>query len=356
MRAMFEQLNALLGTVIFKNTLLDYAACVVTFVVLIIGLFALKKFIIYYLGKLAKKTASDFDDFIVGLLSKIGWPLFTVIALDMALSWIVLPDAVHAWVRYAMIFVITVRAIMLLQEIIEFGVNKTLLKRIGSNPSSTAMVKSVVWIVKWALWILGVVFILDNLGVNISALVAGIGIGGIAVAMASQAVLGDAFSALSIYLDKPFEIGDFIIVDDYMGTVEHIGLKTTRILSLSGEQLVLANSDLTKSRVKNYKRMQTRRIVFKIGITYQTSLEKVELVPQMIREILVQAGVKVDRVHFQSFGDFALIYEIAYFVLSADYNIYMDKQQEINLKIMRQFEKEGIQFAYPTQTVFVSST
>ncbi|MBI4308798.1 MAG: mechanosensitive ion channel family protein [Candidatus Omnitrophica bacterium] len=356
MMSLIDHLNTLLETMVFKNTIQDYAAALLAFLALLIGLSFAKRVMVFHLGKLAARTVSDFDDFIVMLLSKIGWPVFIVVALYMAVSGLVLPETLRLLVRYAAVFVITIRSILLLQEIIQYSVNKTLLKRMGpDNPSSQAMIKSVVWLMKWVMWALGTIFILDNLGVNITSLVAGIGIGGIAVAMASQAVLGDAFSAVCIYLDKPFEIGDFIIIDDSMGSVEHIGLKTTRLRSLSGEQLVFANSDLTKSRVKNYKRMQMRRIAFKIGIVYQTPLSKAEKVMPIIRDILRIAGVQTDRVHFGSFGDSALIYEIVYYVLSADYNVYMDKQQQINFAIMREFEREGIEFAYPTQTLYMKN-
>lgn len=353
MMTIIENLNIFWEITIFKNTIQSYGIALVTFMALLFGFSVVKRFVLRYLKKWAAKTSTDFDDLIVKLISQIGWPVFIVISLFIAVSGLNLSESLRSFVRYAVVFVVTIRAILLVQEIIQYAVNKTLIKRIGSeNQSSKAMINSVVWLIKWGMWFLGGIFILDNLGVNITSLVAGIGIGGIAVAMASQAVLGDAFSALSIYLDRPFEIGDFIIIDDAMGTVEHIGVKTTRLRSLSGEQLVFANSDLTKSRIKNYKRMQTRRISFRIGVVYQTPIEKVRRIPQMIREILEKVGVKPDRAHFLSFGDSSLVYEIVYYVQSSDYNVYMDKQQEINFAIMQQFEKEAIDFAYPTQTLY----
>lgn len=356
MDTFMNQLNSILNMMVFQNTIRDFLLATVTFLGLLIVFSILKRFTVFHLGRFASKTVSDFDDMIVDLISNIGWPVFTVVSLHIASTSLTLPSILHSLIRYAMVVVITIRAILLFQKIIEYGINKVFLKRIPEdNPSSQAMIKSVTWIVKWTVWILGSIFILDNLGVNISALMAGIGIGGVAVAMASQAILGDAFSALCIYLDKPFEIGDFIIIDDSMGAVEHIGIKTTRIRSLSGEQLVFSNTDLTKSRIRNYKRMQMRRIDFKIGVVYGTPIEKVEKIPQMIREIFNhQKDVRLDRVHFQSFGDFSLIYEIVYYVLSADYNIYMDKQQAINLTIMKIFKKEGIEFAFPTQTIYLN--
>jgi len=194
------------------------------------------------------------------------------------------------------------------------------------------------------------------MGVDITALIAGLGIGGIAVALALQNVLGDLFASLSIVLDKPFVIGDFIIVDDLLGTVEHIGLKTTRVRSLFGEQLVFSNSDLLNSRIRNYKRMHERRIVFSLGVTYQTPYEKLAAIPDIIREIIeLQEQVRFDRAHFKEYGDFALEFEIVYYMLVPDYNAYMDTQQAINLALYERFEKEGISFAYPTQTLYVSA-
>lgn len=205
-----------------------------------------------------------------------------------------------------------------------------------------------------ALWTVVLLLALDNLGVEVSALIAGLGIGGVAVALALQNVLGDLFASLSIVLDKPFVIGDFIIVDNYLGTIEHVGLKTTRVRSLSGEQLIFANSDLLKSRIRNYKRMVERRIVFTLGVTYQTPYEKLKKIPQIIKEVLEkQENARLDRAHFKEYGDFSLNYEIVYYVQSPDYYLYMDIQQAVNLEIYRRFQEEGIEFAYPTQTLFL---
>ncbi len=355
--SMMFGLNQLLQTKVFNNTIEDYAFALLVFFVLLMAFSIGKRFLMHYLGKLTKLTPSDLDDFIVTLISRISWPVMSVVSLYVASTSLVLSQTIRSLVQYVLVFVVTIRVILLLQAIIEYGVNKVLHRRMGAeNPSFKSMTAVVAAILKWAMWVLGVVFILSNLGINVTSLVAGIGIGGIAVAMASQAVLGDAFSALSIYLDKPFEVGDFIIIDDAMGTVEHIGIKTTRLRSLSGEQLVFSNSDLTKSRVRNYKRMQTRRIVFKIGIVYQTPVDQVEQIPVMIKEILKENEVRIERVHFLSLDNFSLTYEIAYHVPSSDYNVYMDKQQAINLGIMRKFEEEKIQFAYPTQTLYVGQS
>jgi small-conductance mechanosensitive channel len=196
--------------------------------------------------------------------------------------------------------------------------------------------------------------ILDNLGIDITALVAGLGVGGIAVALAVQNILGDLFASLSIVLDKPFAVGDFIIIDDYLGSVEHVGLKTTRLRSLSGEQLVMSNADLLSSRIRNYGRMYERRIVFSLGVTYQTPRDKLKKIPGIIRDAVeAQDQTRFDRSHFKGYGSFSLDFETVYHVLQPDYNLYMDIQQAVNFAIHERFEAEGIEFAYPTQTLFV---
>ena len=227
-------------------------------------------------------------------------------------------------------------------------------KLLDENPASITTISAMGFVGKLVLWAVVLLLALDNLGINITALIAGLGVGGIAVALAVQNILGDLLAALSIVLDKPFTVGDFLIVDDYLGSVENVGLKTTRIRSLSGEQLVFSNSDLLKSRLRNYGRMYERRVVFSIGVTYQTPREKLEKIPTILREsIEAQDKIRFDRSHFKAYGDFSLNFETVYYVLGPDYNLYMDIQQAINMAIHKRFEEEAIEFAYPTQTLFV---
>jgi len=166
----------------------------------------------------------------------------------------------------------------------------------------------------------------------------------------------NGYADLAADLDKPFVVGDFIIVNDYLGSVERIGLKTTRIRSLSGEQLIFSNTDLLNSRIRNFKRMYERRVVFAIGVLYQTEYEKLSRIPDMIRNIIERREpVRFDRAHFKEFGDYALKFEVVYWIQTPDYNVYMDIQQAINLEIHKQFEEAQIGFAYPTRTVFIES-
>lgn len=224
----------------------------------------------------------------------------------------------------------------------------------GTDPEAATTVTLLGFIGRVAVWALALLLALDQLGFNVTALVAGLGIGGIAVALAVQNILGDLFASAAIVLDKPFQVGDFIIVGDKLGTVEKVGLKTTRVKSLWGEQLVFANAQLLNAQIRNYKRMQERRIAFAIGVTYETPLDKLRAIPGWLKAIVAaQPDVRFDRAHFKEYADFALVFEIVYYVLSPDYNLYMDRQQAINLAIYEKFASEGVQFAYPTRTLYL---
>ena len=203
-------------------------------------------------------------------------------------------------------------------------------------------------------WTAVALLALDNLGIDVTALIAGLGVGGVAIALATQNILGDVFASVSILLDKPFVVGDFVVVGDFMGTVEHIGIKTTRLRSLSGEQLIFSNNDLLQSRIRNFKRMTERRGVFIFNIAYQTAPEKLERIPVLVRGIIEKLPyTRFDRSHFMGYGDFALQFETVFFVLTPDYNQYADLRQKMNLDIMKAFAAEGVAFAYPTQQVYV---
>lgn len=193
---------------------------------------------------------------------------------------------------------------------------------------------------------------LDNLGFDITALIAGLGIGGIAIGLAAQSILSDLFASLAIVLDKPFEVGDFVVTGEVSGTIESIGLKTTRVRALSGEQIVCSNNDLLGSRIHNYKRIQERRAVFMLGVEYGTPAKKLEKIPEIIEKIIEkQENTRFDRCHFKSYGDFSLNFETVFYTTVPGYKALMDAQQAINLEIYKAFEKQDIAFAFPTQTV-----
>ncbi len=226
--------------------------------------------------------------------------------------------------------------------------------RIAENRAATSSLAVIAFIAKALVWVLIVLMTLENLGVNITTLVAGLGVGGIAVALALQNILGDLFASLSITFDQPFYVGDSISVDAFSGTVEHIGIKSTRLQSISGEQIVISNADLLKSRLRNFGRMSERRVLFTVGVTYETPVELLEQIPPLVREIVQAiADTRFDRCHFANHGATSLDFEIVYHVLTADYTRHMDIQQEIHLKLHREFARRGIEFAYPTQRLLM---
>jgi small-conductance mechanosensitive channel len=282
------------------------------------------------------------------------WFLFGL-ALAIAFRIPELPGRGEGIVRGVFVVALWLQVALWLKRLLSWVVKEVVVGDHKDDPARLTNMVALNFLGQLVIWSLVLLAALDNLGVNVTALVAGFGVGGIAVALAAQRVLGDLFASLSIVLDRPFEVGDFIIVGDYLGTVQRIGLKTTRVRSLSGEQLVFGNNDLLESRIRNYKRMQERRVVFGVGVTYQTPHQKLQKIPAMLREAVeAQQNVRFDRAHFKAFEDSSLSFEIVYYVLTPDYNVYMDIQQAINLAIFQRFENEEIDFAYPTRTLHVS--
>lgn len=225
------------------------------------------------------------------------------------------------------------------------------------DPGAVAALDFLAFVLRIVIWAIVILVVLETSDIPVTPLIAGLGVGGIAVALAAQNILGDLFASLSIVLDKPFEVGDFIVVDDKSGTVERVGLKTSRIRALSGEQLVFSNSDLLSARIQNFKRMFERRVVFTLRVSYATPRHLVAEVPRIIRgAIEEQDNTRFDRAHFATYGDDALVFEAVYYMTVPDYNPYMDTQQAINLRIHEEFEKRGIEFAFPTRTVLLQQT
>lgn len=217
------------------------------------------------------------------------------------------------------------------------------------NQLTVTMVALMFRIVLWAVVLLSV---LANLGVDITAFVASLGIGGIAIALAVQTLLGDLFASASIGVDKPFKTGHFIVFNDIAGTIEYIGLKTTRIRSLSGEQILCSNTKLLQQTIHNYSRMSERRVVFSLAISFRTTVEKARELPPLIKQAVEAVeNTRFDRAHLLMFDDYALRYEVVYYVLSADYNLYMDIQQAINFSLLEELSKRNIKFAMPVRAL-----
>jgi len=305
-------------------------------------------------SRLAEKTETRWDDHVVSALGHTKFLFLVVLGVYAGSQTLELRPFVSAAVGTVTAIAVILQGGLWLSVILRRAIEQHRRHAEEDDPSRISTVSMIGFLLRVALWATVLLLILDNLGINITALVAGLGIGGVAVALAVQNILGDLFASLSIVLDKPFVVGDFLVVGDLMGTVEHVGIKTTRLKSLSGEQLVFSNNDLLTSRIRNFGRMAERRVVFKLGVTYQTPREKLERIPALIKDA-VEAGnnTRFDRSHFAGYGNFSLDFETVFYVLSADYNEYMDRQQAIFLRIHEAFENEGVEFAYPTQTLFL---
>lgn len=307
----------------------------------------------------ARHTASHWDDLFVSMLRRTSGFLIFVIAFYAAAFFVGAPSETRMIFYKGVVIGLFFQAAIWGNQVVEYLLRRYLMKRnhVESAENFDISAYSAINITgKFLLWTLLFLLLLDNLGINITALVTGLGIGGIAIALAVQNILGDIFASLSIVLDRPFEVGDFIVVGDKSGTVENIGLKTSRIKSLSGEQLVFPNKTLIESEISNFKRMQTRRIVFGFGVVYNTPREKLQRIPDMVKEIIQNTkDTAFDRVHFVKFAESSLDFEVVYIMQTPDYNVYMDTQQHINLALFERFANEGIEFAFPSRTVIIQT-
>ncbi|MDT8384322.1 MAG: mechanosensitive ion channel [Gammaproteobacteria bacterium] len=337
------------------NDLLDWLIASTILVSSVILLWIFRRLVGGRLSHRASLSKTHWNNIIAKQITRTKLLFLVVVGLYLGSLFVELPARLDAMVYSILVIALLIQVgiwgVILISELLELYERRALEK----NAAAVATINIIGLASKLVLWSIVALLALDNLGINITALVAGLGIGGIAIALALQNILGDLFASLSIVFDKPFVIGDFVIIDEYLGSIEHIGLKTTRIRSLSGEQLVFSNSDLLNSRIRNYGRMFERRVVSSLGVTYQTPREKLKLIPLIIREAVeAQEKTRFDRAHFMKYGDYALAFETVYYVLSPDYNTYMDIQQAIYFAIHERFEQEQIEFAYPTQTLFIS--
>lgn len=306
------------------------------------------------LAAMSRRTSNPWDDVAVTVIRRTRDFSLVAAALWAAAAGLELPSGFRAVLGVILVVVLAIQVAYWGNAAIA-GVLGARAERVrADDPAGATTLNALSLIARLVFYAVLILLTLDNLGVNVTALVAGLGIGGVAIALATQNILGDLLASLSIVLDKPFVAGDFVVVGDLMGTVEHIGLKTTRVRSLSGEQLIFANADLLGSRIRNFKRMAERRVVFTFGVTYQTPYSALASIPGTLREIIAaDPDARFDRAHFRSYDDSALTFEVVYLVLDPDYNRFMDIQQRINFALFQRFEREGIQFAYPTRTVYV---
>ncbi|HYF68143.1 MAG TPA: mechanosensitive ion channel family protein [Ohtaekwangia sp.] len=343
----------ILERVYFHNTVLDY---LIALGIILIGLAfvrILRNNIMGRLKKWSEKTTTTGDDFVLSSIERFGIPALYYFTVYAGLNYLTLTEKTENVLAIATSLVVTFFIIRLLSSTIMMMLRSHIRKQ-ENGQEKLNQLGGLMILINIVVWILGLVFLIDNLGYDVTTIIAGLGIGGIAIALAAQNILGDLFNYFVIFFDRPFEVGDFIIVDDKLGSIEYIGLKTTRVRSLSGEELIIGNANLTSSRIHNYKRMNKRRVVFSIDVAYGTPLERLKEISAMLRRIVEsQQKITFDRAHFAAYKDWSLRFEVVYYVMASDFNIYMDIQQEINYQIYEQFEKLNIEFAFPSQTIFI---
>ena len=308
------------------------------------------------IGRIAGRTRTAADDITLDLIGRTKSFFILFVSLYAGARALPLTPAAAYALRLAGVFIVTIQIAVWGNALVNAYLQVHLQRRLTEDAAGATTMTALGYVIRLVFYVVLILVALDNLGIEIGALVTTLGIGGVAIALALQTVLGDLFGSLSIALDKPFVLGDFIVVGDMSGTVEHIGLKTTRVRSLTGEQLVLSNGDLLQTRIRNYQRMNERRVVLTLGVTYQTGRALLQAIPELLAEtVRGQADTRFDRAHFNAYGPYSIDFELVYYVNSSDYNRHMDIKQAILLDIHEQFERAGIEFAYPTQTVLVSS-
>ncbi|MBS3109134.1 mechanosensitive ion channel family protein [Candidatus Woesearchaeota archaeon] len=349
----YQALTPYLETNYFGNTGYELAHSLLLFIGLFIILKIFKVYGLKILHKFAKKSKNSIDDILIEFIDHINWFFYVYLSYYMASRPLALPGLAHHISNWIGLAALVYYGIKFVQTIIDVIAQKQIEKRQKEDKTDDASFISVIAkIVKAIVWVIALLMVLSNMGVNITSLIAGLGVGGIAIAFALQNVLEDLFSSFTIYFDKPFKVGDFIVIGADSGTVKHIGIKSTRIETLQGQELIVSNRELTNTRVNNYKRMEKRRIVNTIGVEYGTSLKQLKEINAIVGRIFKKVkNADLDRVHFKAFGDFSLIFEIVFYVKDSEYLTYMDTQQEINYEIKREFEKAGISMAFPTQTI-----
>ena len=338
----------------YHNSLQAWLIAGIVFVVIGTTLVIVRTLLARRLEKVAARTSTTADDAVVDLLRRTRYFFILTAAVAGATFFLELPKRALAVGHVLGTIALILQFAIWGNGLINFWFQNYAERKADSDLASRTTIAAFGYVARAILWTMLLLVGLNRLGIDVTALVTGLGVGGIAVALAVQNVLGDIFAALAIVLDKPFVVGDTIAVDTMTGTVEHVGLKTTRIRSVNGEQLIFSNTDLLKSRIRNFKRMQQRRVVLTIGVSYDTPPDTVARIPAMLKEAVEsQQQVRFDRSHFMSYGDSSLVFETVYFVLTADYLTFANVNQAVNLAVLRRFAVEKIEFAFPTRTIVV---
>ncbi|HEX4956619.1 MAG TPA: mechanosensitive ion channel family protein [Lacibacter sp.] len=338
------------------NTVKDYLmiSCIVLITVLLYR--RINKLLLLAIRKLTGKTETIIDDLLTDAAERFLLPWLYFVVLYRIILRLHLHSDVKSVLAAAISFITLYYAVRFINFLITQSV--TVYMRSKDEPKERIrQLNGVLTVIKGIVWITGILLLASNLGYNITTIIAGLGVGGIAVALAAQNILGDLFSYLVIFFDKPFETGDFIMGSGYSGIVERIGIKTTHIRSLEGQQLIVPNAEMSKTVIQNFKRLNRRRIVFSVGIVYKTSVVQLRKIPELIKTVICeQELVSFDRVHLKNFGDFSIQFETVYYVESADMIVYVNAHHAICMRLFEVLTNEHIEFAFPTQTIYLEQT
>lgn len=342
----------LLDAVFLGNTGHDYFVAILLFVAGLIALKVTQYLILNRLADFSRRTKTDLDDTFIEIVRSVHPPFYAFVAFYIALQVLYVHPLLETTLNTILLIWVVYQVINAVQRLIDYAVRRSVTYETEEAARSAA--RFISGLSKWILWVLGILLVLSNLGVNVTSILAGLGIGGVAVAFALQNILGDLFSSFAIYFDKPFIVGDVIKVGDFIGEVQKIGIKTTRVKALQGEEVIFSNNQLTSDVVQNFGRIQERRSVFTLGVEYDTAQEKLERIPEIIESIITEKeNTSFDRSHFTEFGESALEIETSFYILHSDYKKYMDVLQSVKLDIRQRLNDEGVGFAYPTQTIHV---
>jgi small-conductance mechanosensitive channel len=352
-----DEINDFLtGVELVENSISLWIAALSTTIAVLLLLVIIKYVAVLRFSSAAKKRREGVSGMVAEVIGETRFIFILAVSIFLGSQLLTLPDQVSNLIRVTAVILFLFQAALWLLKLLHCILVNRSEKELADPAGSTMTMNAIELIAKIAIWSIALLLALDNIGFQVTALIASLGIGGIAIGLAVQNILGDLFASLSISLDKPFVIGDFINVGEFSGTVEYIGLKSTRVRSLSGEQVVFSNSDLLSSRIRNFKRMARRRMLFSFGVTYDTPPHKLDIIPKIVKDIIdIQEKATFDRAHFKEFGDFSLNFEVVYFMEVPEFNIMMDAQERINIELYKRLDSEGIGFAYPTQTVYVKN-
>jgi small-conductance mechanosensitive channel len=343
-------MSAFLRYIILNNTVLNYIISIITFFIITELLYYFKSKGIERIEKISSRTSTTLDDLFVEIIKGIKWFEYQYVAFYIATRHLVINTKLDTLIYWILLIIITFRITASLEKIIDFWLNDI------SGKDYQRSIGAVKVGFRIFLWIIAILFLLHNANVKIGSLLAGLGIGGVALALAAQTIFGDMFNFFVIVLDKPFKIGDFIVIpsQNLSGTVEEIGLKSTKIRTLSGELLIMTNSKIMSEIIQNFSTMKERRVLTTITVEYTTPLEKLKIIPNIIKEAVNKfKDTKFDRANLVKFNNYSIDFEFVYYILSPDYNYYMSLHEKILNDIAAEFKNNNIAFSYPTYKVYI---